>query len=169
MLVLLSLVHILRRRPNYRRVGSYENDLGSEMGHRQVTVQQEIDATLRAAPHVVLLGAGASKAALPNGDLHGRQVPLLRDVAVDLDLASRFPEDLRDLAASDFEAAYSRLYDRDLELTARIDEQAQIDADSATATSSRVSKRWACEGAARTNDSTPGAKVIWPRPFKRPC
>jgi hypothetical protein len=78
----------------------------------------EIDATLRAAPHVVLLGAGASKAALPSGDLHGRHVPLLRDVATELDLASRFPEDLRDLAGSNFEAAYSRLHDRDPELTA---------------------------------------------------
>jgi len=68
-------------------------------------------------------GAGASKAALPNGDRHGRQVPLLRDVAAELDLALRFPEDLRDLAGSDFEAAYSRLHDRDLTLTAEIDEQ----------------------------------------------
>lgn len=94
----------------------------TDMSDLEVTVQQEIDAALRAAPHVVLLGAGASKAALPNGDLHGRQVPLLRDVATELDLASRFPEDLRHLAGSDFEAAYSRMHDRDAELTAGIDE-----------------------------------------------
>ena len=94
-----------------------------DMSDLEVTVQQEIDATLRAAPHVVLLGAGASKAALPGGDLHGRQVPLLRDIAADLHLASRFPAELRDLAGSDFEAAYSRLYDRNPDLTAEIDEQ----------------------------------------------
>lgn len=88
----------------------------------EVSSQEEIDATLRAAPHVVLLGAGASRAALPDGDLNGRQVPLLREVAADLDLASRFPEDLRDLAESDFEAAYSRLYDRDPDLTAEVDQ-----------------------------------------------
>ena len=59
----------------------------------------------------------------PNGDLHGRPVPLLRDVATELGLASRFPDGLRDLAGSDFEAAYSRLHDRDPELTQEIDEQ----------------------------------------------
>jgi hypothetical protein len=69
----------------------------TDLSDLEVTVQQEIDATLRAAPHVVLLGAGASKAALPNGDLHGRQVPLLRDVATD----STWPHgSLRTYAAS---------------------------------------------------------------------
>lgn len=62
------------------------------MSDLEVTVQQEIDASLRAAPHVVLLGAGASKAALPNGDRHGRQVPLLGDVATELGVASLFPK-----------------------------------------------------------------------------
>jgi hypothetical protein len=97
------------------------------MGDMEVTVQQEIDAPLKAAPHVVLLGAGASKAALPNGDRNGRPMPLLRDVASELDLAGQFPEDLRDLAVTNFEAAYSRLYERDAELTASIDEQVRED------------------------------------------
>lgn len=95
----------------------------TDMSDLEVTVQQEINAPLTAAPHVVLLGAGASKAALPDGDLHGRPVPLLRDIATELDLASQFPDDLRQLALSDFEAAYSRLHDRDAELTAGIDQQ----------------------------------------------
>ncbi len=95
----------------------------TEMSDLEVTVQQEIDAVLRAAPHVVLLGAGASKAALPHGDLRGHQVPLLRDVAIELDLASEFPRDLRKLASSDFEAAYSRLHDRDPESTTGIDQR----------------------------------------------
>src|SRR5690606_17753992 len=30
-------------------------------------------------PHIVLLGAGASKAAFPNGDKKGRQLPLMPD------------------------------------------------------------------------------------------
>jgi hypothetical protein len=60
----------------------------------------------------VLLGAGASRAALPEGDRRGRPVPLLRDVADDLGLAQHFPEELRELAASNFEDAYSQLHDR---------------------------------------------------------
>lgn len=60
-------------------------------------------------PHVLLLGAGASKAALPNGDRLGRPVPVLSDVAVALGLVDLFPESLRELAESNFEAAFSRV------------------------------------------------------------
>ena len=63
-------------------------------------------------PHLVLLGAGASKAALPAGDRFGRPVPLMLEIAEELHLEDRFPADLRDLARTDFEAAYSRLFDR---------------------------------------------------------
>jgi hypothetical protein len=77
-----------------------------------VSVQQEIGALEMQRPHVVLLGAGASKAALPTGDRSGRQLPLMREIAGELDLANLFPEDLRDLALTNFEAAYSRLFDR---------------------------------------------------------
>jgi hypothetical protein len=77
-----------------------------------VSVKQEM-ATLRMGrPHLVLLGAGASKAALPAGDRFGRPVPLLREIAEELHLEERFPTDLRDLAGADFEAAYSQLFDR---------------------------------------------------------
>lgn len=93
----------------------------SEVSEMEVSVRQEIEAPLLAKPHVVLLGAGATKAALPDGDNNREQVPLLREVAVALKLANRFPTDLRDLAKSDFEAAYSRLVDRDTTLTAKID------------------------------------------------
>ena len=79
---------------------------GSEM-----SVGDEIARVDALRPHVVLLGAGASKAALPNGDRQGRPVPLLREVAIDLRLADRFPSDLQELAKTDFEAAYSRIYD----------------------------------------------------------
>ena len=98
----------------------------TDMSDFEVTVQQEIDAPLLARPHVVLLGAGASRAALPNGDRSGRPVPLLRDVATELDLAAQFPDDLRDLAGTDFEAAYSRLYERDPDLTTSIDDQVRV-------------------------------------------
>lgn len=78
----------------------------------EVSIEQEIATVLPGKPHVLLLGAGASKAALPNGDKHGRAVPLLREVAENLTLVDHFPADLQELAVRDFEAAYSRLFDR---------------------------------------------------------
>ena len=77
-----------------------------------VTRDQEIDNPRAGKPHFVLLGAGASKAALPNGDRNGMELPLLPDVAVDLGLAALFPRDLQQLAVTNFEAAYSRLSER---------------------------------------------------------
>jgi hypothetical protein len=78
-----------------------------------VSREQEIARPRSGPPHFVLLGAGASKAALPNGDRNGRDLPLLRDVATDLGLAALFPKDLRKRAVTDFEAAYSSLHERD--------------------------------------------------------
>lgn len=82
------------------------------MGDHEVTVEQEIANTSMGRPHFLLLGAGASKAALPNGDKNGRQVPLLREVAEELNLVQYFPANLKDLAKENFEAAYSKLYDK---------------------------------------------------------
>lgn len=76
-----------------------------------VTVEEEIANPFHGKPHVLLLGAGASKAALPNGDKQGRPVPLLRDLAEELNLIELFPESLKELAVQDFEAAYSKLYE----------------------------------------------------------
>lgn len=89
---------------------------------RVVTRDQEINGPWAGKPHFLLLGAGASKAALPNGDRNGRDLPLLRDVATDLELAASFPDDLQEFAVTDFEAAYSRLYERERELAAPIED-----------------------------------------------
>ena len=82
------------------------------MGNDSSTVEAEIKNVSAERPHLLLLGAGASKAALPNGDQNGRLVPLLRDVAEELRLVEYFPDELKQTALSDFEAAYSRLFDR---------------------------------------------------------
>jgi hypothetical protein len=86
-----------------------------------VSVEQEI-ATLRMErPHLVLLGAGASKAALPSGDRFGLPVPLMLEIAEELHLEDRFPSDLHDLARTDFEAAYSQLFDRGVPMVSELD------------------------------------------------
>lgn len=88
---------------------------------RVVSVEEEIASTFMDRPHVVLLGAGASKAALPSGDANGLPVPLLQSLVEDLGLAHRFPDDLKNLAESEFESAYSILHGRDASLTLPID------------------------------------------------
>lgn len=87
-----------------------------------VTVEQEIANLKMKRPHVLLLGAGASRAALPDGDKHDRPVPLMRDIADELGLAGLFPEDLREIATRDFEAAYSELFERGGPHIAELDE-----------------------------------------------
>lgn len=92
--------------------GSQAGWHNADMDDSIFTVEQEIGDVSAEKPHVVLIGAGASKAALPHGDKHGRPVPLLRDVAEGLSLVDLFPDDLKALAAADFEAAYSRFFAR---------------------------------------------------------
>jgi len=84
----------------------------SDLRDYEVSVQQEIEDVSVGKPHVLLLGAGASKAALHNGDKNGKPVPILRDLARDLRLHRDFPQDLVELSQTDFEAAYSRLFSR---------------------------------------------------------
>ena len=77
------------------------------------TIEEEISDVRMTRPHVVLLGAGASRAALPHGDKSGRTVPMMREVADELSLADLFPDDRKALAATGLlEAAYSELVDQ---------------------------------------------------------
>ena len=60
-------------------------------------------------PHVVLLGAGASRAAFPRGDRFPRSIPLMNDLVEILNLKSII-EGLPDkFHNGDFESIYSRL------------------------------------------------------------
>ena len=59
-------------------------------------------------PHVVLLGAGASRAAFPNGDRAGRPLPLMDDLVEILDLRSAF-ERVGPIKDANFESIYSKL------------------------------------------------------------
>ena len=114
-----------RRRPFAKGLGNeraglkFEDDVGDFVG--EVTVEAEIASLRMGRPHLVLLGAGASKAALPSGDRNGLTVPLMREIAEELKLADHFPHDLRHLAHEDFEAAYSRLFDRGDPVVSQLD------------------------------------------------
>ena len=49
-------------------------------------IDDEISSVTVKRPHVVVLGAGASRAACPNGDKNGKQLPLMADLVDVLDL-----------------------------------------------------------------------------------
>jgi hypothetical protein len=51
------------------------------MSEIEVSVQEEIDQVVMQRPHVVVSGAGASRANCPNGDAKGRVLPLVNDFA----------------------------------------------------------------------------------------
>ncbi|MCB9717003.1 MAG: hypothetical protein H6712_24315 [Myxococcales bacterium] len=58
------------------------------------------------APHVVILGAGASRAACLQGDAQGRKLPVMYDLIDTLEIGPLIPEALRSL---DFESAYAAM------------------------------------------------------------
>ena len=63
-----------------------------------------------ARPHVVLLGAGASLAAFPNGDRLGRKLPLMKNLVEVLDLEPLIEQTGKKInEEKDFEAIYSRI------------------------------------------------------------
>jgi len=53
-----------------------------------ITARDEINSVSVRQPHVVLLGAGASRAAFPHGDRHGRRLPVMTDFVEILKLES---------------------------------------------------------------------------------
>lgn len=61
------------------------------------------------APHVVILGAGASLAAFPNGDRHGRRLPLMRNLVEVVGLSPLLKEHGVTEGFDDFESLYDGL------------------------------------------------------------
>lgn len=60
-------------------------------------------------PHVFVLGAGASHAALPHGDKYGRHLPLMRNLIEVVGLQSVIDQTGVDCHSEDFEAVFAKL------------------------------------------------------------
>jgi hypothetical protein len=77
---------------------------------RSYTIEEEVQDTKIGRPHVVILGAGASRAAFLTGDRHGQKLPIMQDLIPTLGLGKI----LRDRGIptkreENFESTYSRL------------------------------------------------------------
>lgn len=77
-------------------------------GDFEATVEDEIRSTRMGAPHVVLLGAGASRAAFPKGDANGKVIPLMADFANHVPIRSIL-DDVGSGDVANFELAYSAI------------------------------------------------------------
>ncbi len=84
-----------------------------------ISVKQEISQISMNSPHVVVLGAGASRATCPDGDLNGYSLPLMRDFVDILGLGALLNKWGID-PQQNFEEVFSDLYDK--KYTDRIEE-----------------------------------------------
>ncbi len=76
------------------------------------SIENEIKDTNMKRPHVVILGAGASLAAFPNGDKYGTKLPLMNNLVDTLDLRSILESNNIKYDENNFEETYSGLYDK---------------------------------------------------------
>jgi len=64
----------------------------------------------KVSSHTFLLGAGASRAAFPNGDKYGRKLPLMNDFVKILGLENFLDDNSIDFPNQNIEEIYSNLY-----------------------------------------------------------
>lgn len=74
-----------------------------------VTSQQEIESYFMQRPHVVILGAGASVASIPNGDANGQKIPVMKNLIEILNLEYLIKDLPDNIKKDDFEQIYSYL------------------------------------------------------------
>lgn len=79
------------------------------MENFEYSKDDEIKNVESVRPHVVLLGAGASKASFPDGDKNGIKVPVMNELFELIDLE----ESLINQANGNFEEMFSSLYQKD--------------------------------------------------------
>ncbi|MFA6472936.1 MAG: hypothetical protein WCU00_12945 [Candidatus Latescibacterota bacterium] len=72
------------------------------------------DGKIILAPHVVILGAGASKAAFPEGEANGLQLPLMQDFIDIVGLTDLLKKDGIDANNKNFENIYDDLFSEDI-------------------------------------------------------
>lgn len=75
--------------------------------HGTVSKDELLNNTSMERPHVVLLGAGASLAAFPNGEGNGKSIPLLEDLVEVVGLGELMEGAGVDHKTSNFEKLYS--------------------------------------------------------------
>lgn len=86
-----------------RYTGLYNNLLGGKMSDKSYPFWE-------VSSHTFLLGAGASRAAFPKGDMFGRKLPLMNDFVEIVGLEEFFNDNSIDYSNQNIEEIYSNLY-----------------------------------------------------------
>src|SRR2546426_6693779 len=94
---------------SFIRVSLNKSSVDEASFQMEKSVADEIAQVSMGRPHVVLLGAGASRAAFPNGERNGRRLPLMLDFADIVPVAPIFAEAGIPLGGRNFEDAYTEL------------------------------------------------------------
>ncbi|MCH7612532.1 MAG: hypothetical protein IIB95_10590 [Candidatus Marinimicrobia bacterium] len=89
-------------------VRPYYSDDDSSM----ITKKRLVSEPLLPKPHVVILGAGASKQAFPRGDANGRKLPVMDDFVDIVGLQSILDKSAIKFENRNFEELYSELYEK---------------------------------------------------------
>ncbi len=76
----------------------------------EMNKEDEINQVNVGAPHLVILGAGASYAALPVGDKNGRRLPLMDNLIETLDIKGLIESSGMDFSSNNFEIIYDQLF-----------------------------------------------------------
>lgn len=79
----------------------------------EVSKEQEVNQIQMGRPHVVILGAGASYAYFPNGDMNGVKLPLMNNFVDILELNDLLSQTGVDFDTSNFETVYDHLCQND--------------------------------------------------------
>ncbi len=78
----------------------------------ELSIEDEIKDVKFGRPHVVILGAGASLAAFPDGDPNGIRLPLMYDFIDILELENKLRQYKIDFKGKNFEEIYSTLHNK---------------------------------------------------------
>lgn len=76
----------------------------------EVSIEEEINQIEMGKPHVVILGAGASYAAFPNGDKNGKKLPLMNNFIETLGLEELIKRTKLKITSNNFEDIYSEIH-----------------------------------------------------------
>jgi len=76
----------------------------------EVSVREEIEQIEMGRPHVVVIGAGATRAAFPEGDRNGLKLPLMDDLIDVLGLRELLSQERVERQSGNFEDVYGKLY-----------------------------------------------------------
>ena len=77
----------------------------------EATINEEINSVRMERPHIVILGAGASYAAFPDGDKNGKKLPLMNNFIEILGLKSLIDSTGLTFPSDNFEDIYSTIYE----------------------------------------------------------